>query len=144
MDAEELEADFRKKKDAPRAAPAPAAAGPTLRERWRAAMQFRRVDRLPNFEFGYWAETLPEWREQGMPAHVTGEGEAYRYFGIENWGGAPVNAQGLEPGFGWTVLEENDEYLVQRGNEGEISKINKKGHKSIPHYIEFPVKGRAD
>ena len=149
MDADDMEADFRREsRKGPGAAPAaPAAApagGPTLRERFRAAMQFRRVDRLPNFEFGYWAETLPEWVEQGLPPGVKSEAEAYRHFGIENWGGVPLNTMGLEPGFGWTVVRENEDEMIQRDNDGVLYQINKKGHKSIPHYLEFPVKGRAD
>ena len=142
MDADQLEADFKKGARAP--APEAAAGGaPTLRERWRAAMQFRHVDCLPNFEFGYWAELLPEWHSQGLPAEINDEETAYRYFGIENWGGVPVNTMGLDPGFGWTVLEETADHLIQRGNDGEVFKINKQGHKSIPHYIDFPVKDRA-
>src|SRR5210317_1323105 len=84
----------------------------TLRERWRRTMFYQTVDKIPNFEFGYWAETLTEWHKQGLPETVTNEREAYAYFGIENWRTAPVNVMGLKPGFDYKVIEETDEYLT--------------------------------
>jgi uroporphyrinogen decarboxylase len=124
-------------------APATAAAGETLRSRYRKAMYFQRTDRLPNFEFGYWDETLSGWREQGLPDWVTDEASAYRYFGIENWMWAPINVMGLVPGYQRMVISEDDEYITYRGVEGEVARINKIGHKSIPHFQSFPVRDRA-
>jgi uroporphyrinogen decarboxylase len=115
----------------------------TLRQRYRAAMFYRRYDRLPNFEFGYWAETLPAWHQQGLPESVTNEKTAYEFFGIENWGGGGGNV-GMFPGFEEEVIEETDEYLTTRDNMGATKQINKVGHKSIPHYIDFGLKTRED
>ncbi|NQU44689.1 hypothetical protein HQ520_15465 [bacterium] len=50
--------------------------GPTLRERFQRAMHYQSVDRLPNFEFGYWAEALTVWHKQGLPESVTNQKEA--------------------------------------------------------------------
>ncbi len=114
----------------------------TLRDRFRRTMFFQKVDRIPNFEFGYWQETLPNWHEQGLPKEIDDEGKAYEYFGIEGWHTIGGNL-GLLPDFKRETIREDDEHLVYRECDGTICEINKKGYKSIPHYLEFPVKDRA-
>lgn len=107
-------------------------------------MHFEPVDTIPNFEFGYWAETLPAWHEQGLPREFDDEGKAYAYFGIENWCGVPVNT-GMISGLGRSrILESNDQYEIGLDDIGTKYQINKVGHKSIPHYLEFPIKTRED
>lgn len=143
MLAEELQALTQAKAITDTNEPTAATSGETLRRRYRKAMYFQRPDRLPNFEFGYWDETLTGWHAQGLPDWVTDEASAYRYFGIENFLWAPVNVMGLVPGYERKVLSEDDEYVTYRGVEGEIARINKRGHKSIPHFQSFPVRDRA-
>ena len=116
----------------------------SLRERYRRCMFFQRVNQLPNFEFGYWQETLAGWHQQGLPPEITNEASAYRYFGIESGQTAPINVMGLLPGFTWELISEDDQHQVYRGGEGEVAKINKHGHKSIPHFLEFPISDRND
>jgi len=119
------------------------ASGMSLRDRWRRAMFFQKVDRLPNFEFGYWAETLSAWHKQGLPPEVKDEASAYAYFGIENWGGVPVDVMGLRPPFNHEIIEETSDYITYRDSgSGCLAQINKHGHKSIPHYIDFLLKDR--
>lgn len=120
----------------------PVAQGMTLRERFRRTMYFQDVALRPNFEFGYWDETLAMWREQGLPEDIRDEASAYRYFGIESWDMVNVSSNpfGL---YEHTVLEETDEYVTYRDCYGCIAQINKRGHKSIPHYLDFPIKDRA-
>ncbi len=113
-----------------------------LKERFRCAMFFQEVDALPNFEFGYWAETLAEWRAQGMPSWVVDEETAYTFFGIENWAMLPAGVW-LKGIMEQAVLEETDDYITTRDTLGVVSCINKHGHQSIPHYLEYPVKDRA-
>lgn len=114
----------------------------TLRERWRRTMFFQRVDKIPNFEFGYWDETLWEWHKQGLPSDITDEASAYRYFGIESAQATWVDMMGLRPAFDHKVIEETDEYIVYRDGSACTAQINKKGHKSIPHFIDFYLKDR--
>jgi len=120
-----------------------AADGMTLRERFRRTMHYEKLDRLPFFEFGYWAETLPAWHEQGLPKEIDGEARAYAYFGIEDFRHAPLR-WGLHPVDKPQVIEETDEYVITRGGDGVISQERKTGTHSIPHYIDFPVKKRED
>ena len=113
----------------------------TLRERFRRTMFFQEVKTPPNFEFGYWDDTLVMWREQGLPADVVDEASAYRYFGIENWDMLNVNSSPLGI-YEHKTLEEDDNYITYRDSYGCVAQINKKGHKSIPHYLDFPIKDR--
>lgn len=141
MDYEEIETMLADSGEDAAGEPAPEGA-PTLKERFRRAMFFQEVEPLPNFEFGYWGTCLETWREQGLPADIDDEGAAYDYFGIENWGMVNVSSNPLAICEGET-LEEDDDYITTRDSHGGISRINKKGDKSIPHFIEFPVKDRA-
>lgn len=115
----------------------------TLRERWRRTMFFQRVDRIPNFEFGYWAETLPAWHEQGLPPEITDEASAYAYFGIENWHNAPIDVMGMRPGFEHRIITEDDDYSIYQQETGSVARINKKGHQSIPQHISYYLRDRA-
>ena len=100
MDYEEIQAEIEKGVDASELAVADTKPDTlTLRERWRRTMFFQRVDRIPNFEFGYWAETLGAWHKQGLPPEVNDEASAYAYFGIEDSKSAPIDVMGLRPGF---------------------------------------------
>lgn len=106
-------------------------------------MHYQKVDRIPFFEFGYWNETLPNWHKQGLPPEVDNEAKAYAYFGIENWGGFPVNV-GLLPGFGTEVVEETDEYIIYRDAERALKQERKGIIRTIPHYLEYGLKNRED
>ena len=115
----------------------------TLRERWLRAMSFQKPDRLPMMEFGYWAETLPAWREQGLPPSVKTEADAYAYFGIEDWLAARVKV-GIHPAFEEEVLETGPDYVVTRDGERAVRKERREGARSIPQYLEYGIKGRED
>ncbi|MDA0322937.1 MAG: hypothetical protein O2923_09515 [Verrucomicrobia bacterium] len=143
MDYEEMQELVNRDVDADTLSATPEAQGPTLRERWRRTMFFQRVDRIPNFEFGYWEETLPTWHEQGLPPEIADEGSAYAYFGIETWHTVPVDVMGMRPGFEYKVLEEDDDYQTYQDDTGSIARINKKGIKSIPQHLSFYLKDRA-
>ncbi|MBI4559108.1 MAG: hypothetical protein HY706_16105 [Candidatus Hydrogenedentes bacterium] len=113
----------------------------TLKERFRRTMFYQDVPLRPNLEFGYWSKTLEVWREQGLPESVTDEASAYDYFGIENWAMVNLHANPL-PLFKHEVLEENEERRVYRDELGVVAEVNKHGHQSIPHYLDYPIKDR--
>jgi uroporphyrinogen decarboxylase len=115
----------------------------TLRQRWLRTMNYQKVDKLPNMEFGYWEETLADWREQGLPDFIKDEASAYEFFGIENWESVWVNVF-LVPGFTPEIISEDNEYRVYRDAARTLCKINVEGHKSIPQFLEFGIKNRYD
>lgn len=114
---------------------------PTLKERFRRTMFFQEIDLRPNFEFGYWDETLTIWRPQGLPDWVVDETTAYDYFGIENWQMVQVSPNPL-PLFEYLVLKETDDHIIYRDEYGCIARNNKRGDRTIPHYIDYPLKDR--
>ncbi len=116
----------------------------TLRERWVNTMHFKKADRLPFMEFGYWDETLPLWHEQGLPRTVKTEAQAYAYFGIEDWRDVGVNTDGLCPGFEKEIIEETDEYIIWRDEERTVKKELKGVVKTIPHFLDHGLKSRDD
>lgn len=141
MEFEELEKERQEGlKAAQQTAQAPEDAM-TLRERFLRTMHYQHVDKAPNFEFGYWTETLNRWHADGLPEHVVDERTAYDYFGIERYYSAPINPQvrGVcEP----RTIEETEDKIIQSDHFGVISEINKDGDRSIPHFIEFPIRDR--
>ncbi len=141
MDADELELLLRQ--DSSASAAGPAATGITLRQRWQDAMHFRPVDRLPNFEFGYWAQTLQAWHAQGLPPEIDNEAKAYAWFGIENWATIPLDVMGLRPAFVHEVIDDDGVIRTYRDATGTVARINIQGDQSIPQYLSFPVSDRA-
>lgn len=53
------------------------------RERFRAVMDFRPVDRLPAMEWiCWWDETIARWKSEGLPAEL-GREDTLRHFGLD-------------------------------------------------------------
>jgi hypothetical protein len=53
-------------------------------ERFRAVMNFQTVDRFPRWEWAmWWDETIARWKQEGLPAELSGVFEIARYFGLD-------------------------------------------------------------
>jgi hypothetical protein len=53
-------------------------------ERFRAVMNFQTVDRLPRWEWAmWWDETIARWKQEGLPAELSGVFEIAQYFGLD-------------------------------------------------------------
>lgn len=120
----------------------------THRERFGRVMEFKAVDRLPDYELACWGQTVERWIREGMPQHAVYmnwfEGEPY--FGLERRGFAHLN-QGMLPAFEYEVLEETDRYVVARHANGVVTKALKEGtargtRMSMDQYVSFPVTDR--
>jgi len=113
------------------------------------------TDRVPDIEFGCWPQTVRAWVAEGFPqawADEIGENMFHprfnEFIGVDNEEGGtwlPTHL-GINPPFEEEVLEEDDLTQIIRDSTGTIAKRWKGGieESSIPHYIEFPVKTRAD
>lgn len=110
------------------------------RERWVRCMHFQPVDHVPDEEFGYWSENLSVWKQQGLPDDVT---NLDAYFQFAPRSGIPVHT-GLIPGFETEVVKETDRYVIIRNGDGALQQVFKDGTSTIPHYIEFGLKGRKE
>jgi len=137
------------------------------RERFLRCMRFQSVDRPPNFELGYWGQTVERWLSEGMPKEAYPwetehdrlgirvgrrkyEGPLYghAYFGIEDRPCVPLELFALPP-FQVQVLEETDRYVLHRDEDGILRQALKEGtvrgtRPSMDTYLDFPVKTRED
>jgi uroporphyrinogen decarboxylase len=135
------------------------------RERFLATMRFAPVDRVLNWEMGYWAGTLDRWHSEGLPRHpqgpqglvpgagVKGEGFPWRrgepldhavhaHFGLDK-GIEKIDGEwGIWPPFPTEVLWEDEETVKQRAGDGTVVLV-RKDSSSLPHPLEWPVKDRA-
>jgi len=115
----------------------------TDRERWVRTMHYEPVDHIPDEEFGYWSDTFRTWHEQGLPEFVNDNTIADRYFGFSRRESVPVRL-GLMPAFETKILEEDERHKVLVDGSGVVQEVFKDGSSSIPHYIDFPLKGRRE
>ncbi len=136
------------------------------RERFLATMAFEPVDRPLYWELGYWADTLRNWYEQGLPKGVgipdsvpggdTVRGEflgpvpdeatdvdvhCYLDFdpGLER---IPVN-NFICPEFEPIVLEDHGSWVLCRDKWGTLNQ-EMKDHTSPPSLVRGPVSSLAD
>ena len=117
----------------------------THRERFRRVMHFQSVDRVPHWEFGYLAETVERWHEEGLPRELNTNWEIESYFGVEPTRHVPFHG-GLVPGFEGerVVLEERETSRIERWPDGTVCEVQTVGTSTIPHYIEMPIANRDD
>ena len=113
------------------------------RERFLNTLHFQPVDHVPDQEFGYWEDTLRAWHEQGLPREIDSDPKADLYFGFAPSAGVPVH-QGLLPAFEYQVLERRGDQLLIRDVNGATCLIHASGQSSIPHFLDFALKGRPE
>jgi uroporphyrinogen decarboxylase len=104
-------------------------------------MHFEKPDLFPMMEFmGFWPETQAAW---GNLPEVLGH-DLFKHFGLVQAQVVPVDFN-FVPAFEEKILEETDTHLVMIDATGCTKKIEKKDNcSSMPHYIDFPIKGQSD
>ena len=115
------------------------------RERFLRVFQFKEVDRVPDYEFGYWAETIDRWHKEGLPLEKKTNRDVELYLGLEGWDcleWLPINT-GLWPPPPERILEEKDGRAVVDDGIGGIY-VRMTERSSPPHYIRHPLKNRED
>ncbi|MCD6351840.1 MAG: hypothetical protein J7M26_06960, partial [Armatimonadetes bacterium] len=115
----------------------------THRERWLRHLHFEPVDHVPDEEFGCWDNTFTRWHKEGLPEEINNNAIVDRYFGFAPRTYVPVN-YGLMPPLQPEVLEETERYRIVRDGTGVVAKVFRDGTDTIPHYLEFPLKGRRE
>ena len=125
----------------------------TTRERCLNILHYKNADRLPAIHFGYWAQLLDEWVEQGKISRSIADGarwdsspeqrELDKLLGFEgNWNNNVGYNEGLYPAFETKVLE-----VLPDGSQrvitpfGTIERI-KPGIVSIPSEDDYLLKDR--
>lgn len=130
----------------------------TERERFKAVLHFKDVDRVPNVEIGYWVEAFSRWQKEGLPAHIPFgpseiQGKRYtrhsqeltEYFGLDAHDVAYNIAVSdwPEPGPTTKVIAEDNETKTIRWVHGLVRKCLK-SNEGIFQELDWPVKSRPD
>jgi len=122
----------------------------TGRERFLAVMDYKPVDKVPNYEAGVWNQTKDRWIEEGLNQSdyrwdwFTGED----FLDLDPREFIDVN-YGMIPTFEHEVLENNGIYEIYRDSGGITHKALIKGSSggmrlSMDQYLSFPVECQED
>jgi hypothetical protein len=120
----------------------------THRERLLRTLRFQPVDRVPDYEFGAWQQTIDRWRKEGLPEECDGVWSAInQYFHTDDteYGPGPWLHMGLLPGFEYKVLEEKGDHIVVQDGDGAIAEmVRPELGASIPKYLRYAIETRKD
>jgi len=119
-------------------------------ERFLALMEYKPVDRLPNWEVGVWAQTAERWHAEGLNKNsvhwdfFTGSPE----FQMDPREYIPLNT-GMIPAFPVEVISRDDRYETIRNANGIVTRALQEGsiggaRMCMDEYIAFPVTCQAD
>jgi len=118
------------------------------RERHLAVLRGEPVDRVPDFEFGAWTETIVRWHNEGLPAEYKGEDRAmvdWFHLDDEEFGPSPYVNIGACPGFQARVLESKGDCDIVLDWDGATCEQMKPGRGvSIPRYLRFAIETKED
>lgn len=108
-------------------------------------MHWQKPSSVPNMDFGYWAETITAWHEQGLPQNITNGAEVELHLGLEGVEQMPSVPvwNGLCPHFESKVLEDKGDHVIVLDHEGNICEQGKSGA-SIPRYIKYGLATKED
>jgi len=101
-------------------------------------MHFEPVDHPPLWEWGPWRLTNERWKSEGMPGE-----RAPQYAECDPRPKCGVSF-GMEPWFDKRVLEEDDDRVKYVDERGVTQVEFKEKQQSMPHWLDFPLKARAD
>ena len=125
--------------------------------RWMTFNGFEDVDRPPIWEtIGFWSETLDRWRTEGLPSDLGRHpffGFLYggsrrdmlrliKCIGLDHIETIQINF-GLIPQFAPEVIFQDQNYIIARDGQGITKKTLAHGT-SMPQFLEYPIKNRAD
>ncbi len=112
----------------------------TPHERFLATMHFEQVDRAPLWEWTPWPSALRRWQREAL-----GPGnDAPQFAECENKVQCPVDLW-MRPRYEERVVSEDDESITRVNDRGVLMRTFKSPDTmSMPEYIEYPVKTRAD
>ena len=120
----------------------------TTRERFVRTLHYQAVDHVPHMEFGYWASLKDRWLAEGhLPQSLASDNGEISNEGVESFFGCERRV-GVGPAIEAgphrpiEVVGEREGKLVYRNGLGVLCEEVKEGIRSIPHFLEFPIKDR--
>ena len=117
----------------------------THRERFVRTMMYKPVDRVPDYEFGAWNQTITRWHNEGLPLEFTGERAAVKeYCNTETIVDMGLITRML-PGYECKVLEEKGNHIIIQNDEGAICEmLRPELGASVPKYLKFAIENKKD
>jgi uroporphyrinogen decarboxylase len=125
-----------------------------VKDRGYLTFMYQPVDRVPDYEFGYWPQTIRRWLKEGMKVDLTAEeqnqmfcGKLDRFFGFDEGFSHGIDLKlGMNPTFTEEVVERRAKSVVSRDGSGSLAErfLNDSDESSIPHFIKFPVETPDD
>jgi uroporphyrinogen decarboxylase len=123
-------------------------------DRYYRTFMYRKTDRVPDIEFGYWPQTIRRWLKEGMPLDLTPEEQRGMFVGKVDWflrheqkhqHGLTLR-WGMHPEFEEKVVERREKSVVMVDRSGSLAEryLADSDASSIPHFLSFPVKTPAD
>ncbi|MGD0090940.1 MAG: uroporphyrinogen decarboxylase family protein [Planctomycetota bacterium] len=122
----------------------------TNRQRFLRLMDYKPVDRAPNWEAGVWGQTCDRWAAEGLPPDTAtwdwfvGE----ECFGLDVREFVPLD-WGMKPPFEYKVLERTERYETVQDGNGSVRKALLEGtahgtRASMDQFLRFAVETPAD
>jgi uroporphyrinogen decarboxylase len=114
------------------------------RQRFNNTMHYQPVDRPPLCDYGYWDETLPVWKEQGLPGQVDKK-NIYAYLGLDYnlddlYDTAMVEVRWF-PRFEEKVIEDRGDHELFQQLDG-VRVLRRKFMSSIPTPVQHLLTDR--
>lgn len=134
----------------------------SVRDNFVDTFYYKNPTRVPDFEFGFWTETIRRWANEGHVPHSLLErdepllpnalswycgpddwnAKVEKHFGFEKRYDIPVVID-MYPKFEREIMEEQQEAYITRTERGIICKEPKVGE-AMPQWLEFPVATKND
>ena len=89
-----------------------------FKKAFKQLIECERPEILPQFEWGYWPETLERWHKEGLPENV----EPWDALGITYYYRLPVETR-IFPRFEEKILEDKGECLIVQDPDGIIKAL---------------------
>lgn len=129
----------------------------TDRERFAATVRFGRPDRLPNYEYGAWPQTLRRWHSEGLsetlqwpvgPSGFVNSPSFDNSFGLDRRDRAGLRIDMIPP-FEEEILAEDERTITMRRWDGQVTRALKEGaldgiRTSMDQYLDAPVHDARD
>lgn len=109
-----------------------------FRTAFRTLLEGGSPDFLPQFEWGYWPETLSRWHSEGLPPGQ----QPWDALGITYYYRLPVQRR-IFPPFENTVLEDRGASLIVRDPDGVVKEVFRDAT-AFPRYLKHPVENMSD
>ena len=122
----------------------------TNQDRFLSLMEYKSIDRVPNYEVGVWGQTIDRWKAEGLDTDAV-NWDWFRgasSFNMDSREYIDINF-GMLPGFEYEVIEETDRYEIFRSHNGIVRKALKTGtsrgtRASMDQFLSHPVQSPED